>query len=93
MSMVQVTTKGQADKCSWSVLLPESMSMSMGHVATENHTDLSDLHCYLRPCLCLWSGLPLKALSGSVVLLKHGVMSEICAATRNHVEAHDRCSC
>lgn len=91
--MVQVTTKGHADKCSWSVLLPEPMSMSMGHVATENPTDLSDLHCYLRPYLCLWSGQALKALSGSVVLLKQGAMFAVCTLTRNHVEAHDRCSC
>lgn len=46
--------------------------------------------CCLRgsPLWCLWSSLPLRALSGSVALLQWwwGVMFVVCAIARNHME-------
>lgn len=39
------------------------------------HIDVGDLHCPLRPSLCLWLGQPPRALSGSMVLLQQGLGS------------------
>ena len=42
--------------------------------------------------LLSWSRLPLRALTGSLVLLQPGTVFMACAAARNHGEAHDPAS-
>lgn len=43
MSMVHVTTKGQADEYLWSLLLPEGMLMSVALAATRDHAEVCDI--------------------------------------------------
>lgn len=42
------------------------------------HVDAGSLHCRLGPGWCLWSKLPLRTLSGSVVLLQPKVVFMVC---------------
>lgn len=52
--------------------------MSGPYAATGCHTDLSDLHCHLRP---------LRVMSGSVVLQQVGsvIMSKVCVITTGYM--------
>lgn len=75
-------------RCPCSMLQPEAMLMSAGHATAGCHFDVSGLHCHL-PCWCLWSGLPPRALSAAMVLLRQGAVFGVCVLTRKHVEAHD----
>lgn len=45
--------------------------------------------CYLGPHWCLWSGLLLRNMCGSMGQLQPDAMFIICGITRNYVEAHD----
>lgn len=66
----------------WSVPLPEAMLMSIDLAAPKGHIDVSGLQCPLGPGWCPWSQLPLRALSGSVVLLQLVAMYMVRAVAR-----------
>lgn len=51
-----------------SVLLPESLVISSGFAASGRHADVSDVCNHPRPCQGLWPVLPLRVVSGLVVL-------------------------
>lgn len=53
--------------------------MSVGCIAMGDRTDLSGLHCHLKPCWWPWAMLLRRAVSGSVVLLRHRAVFMICA--------------
>lgn len=84
MSVVLVTTKGQAGRGLWSLLQPEAMSMSMGCTVSRVHIDVCNLSYHQRPCgglwhlmqlevmCCLFSGLPPMFWPGSGFLPKQG---------------------
>lgn len=56
------------------LMQPEAMFVSMGHAVTRVPINVSGLCFHVSPCWCPWSGLPLRALSGFVVLLQLGTM-------------------
>lgn len=81
MSMVCAVTWSQMDfhwLCSTSVLLPWARLMWAACTTI------------LRPEWCLRSSVPLRALSGSLVLLQMDY--RVHAVVRNHLEARDQCS-
>lgn len=78
-----------------------SLLMSVAHVPTKGHTDVHALCCNLNPCWCstaicscLRSWLHLRAFLVWISCpISAGAMFIDCAVARNHVEAHDPCSC
>lgn len=68
--------------CSWSVMPPETMLVSVVCAPTGGHTEVSDLYCHQRPYGGPWSTLMLEVMW----------MSVVSAVARNHMEVHDpRC--
>ena len=54
------------------------MLMCLACTAAEGYESVCGLHCYQRPCSCLWYVLMLEIMR----------MSMICAVPRIHVEAY-----
>jgi hypothetical protein len=77
----------------WSVLYHDATILTtVGHDAARVYVILGSWYCCLKSWLSLWSRLPPRALSGSMVLLQPGDVFVVCGLDRKHVEAHDLCS-